>query len=328
MIDKLAVRCTPTSCLREDVSCAEEYWTDHFAGESTGATAFTKTCSTGKVINYIRGQHTPGDDLFEIALYCYDYDELVDNGTYIGAQYLGIIGNVFGSRNDGISPGWQTCGTNRVLIGFEARSDFEGNQVLKRLTGLQPICSDPIKESAYHGSMGGNLKTLKCPANFSGIGFVSAPYTNDSSYIGLLGLLCMEDSEIGMTPSNYKLVVAHGSYYLNGNIYPAMVEKYTTFKGRHGLGSSYVESKCPTGSVVTGASFATNLAGDNRFINRFNYYACRDINSGATTYMYPTVGQAGGDYAWLNCPNPSSDAVVGLNLDSGWLTDGVGLVCK
>lgn len=328
LIDEMAVRCTPTSCLREDLSCAEEYWTDHFAGESSGGTQYTKTCTTGKVINYIRGQHTANVEVNEIAMYCYDYDALIDNGSYTGGQYLGVIGNSFGSRSDGGSPGWQTCGTDRVLVGFEARSDLEDDDVLSWITGLQPICSEPIKESAYHGSMGGELKTLKCPEGSSGVGFVAAPYSNNSDYVGLLGLLCLRDSDLGLTPSNYRLTVAHGSYYHGGNVYPAMVEKYVTFENRHGLGSSYVETKCPAGSVVTGAKFATNLNGSGNFINRFLSFKCRDTSSGSVTYQYPYVGQAGGDYAQLDCPSPSSDTVVGLNIDSGWLTDGVGVVCK
>ncbi|MFP4599402.1 MAG: hypothetical protein ACLFVJ_14180 [Persicimonas sp.] len=328
MIDELAVRCTPTACLREDAACSEEYWTDHFAGESGSGTAYTRTCDAGKAINYVRGQHTAGTDLFEISLNCYDYDALVDNGTYSGGQSLGIIGNSFGSRNEGTSTGWETCGTDSFLIGFEARSDFEDDQVLKRLTGLQPICSEPIDESPYHGSMGGTLESLKCPANFSGVGFISAPYTQNSDYVGLLGLLCLRDDDIGTTPSDYKLIAAHGSYYTSGYLRPAMVEKYQYFKDEHGLGSSFVESKCPAGSVVTSARLATDLAGDGRFINRFYRFTCRDTATGSTTSVYPMVGAVGGTYATLGCPDSTADTVVGLNLDSGWLTDGVGLVCK
>ena len=323
LIDELAVRCTPTSCLRAGGSCAAEYWTDPFAGESGGGGPFTRTCAAGRAISYLRGRHSSGSQLNELHLWCNDYAPLVDSGWFSGGQDLGRVGNDFGALGYGIDVPWQSCANRGVLTGFEARSNLQGNSSLFWLTGVQPICSGSIRESAFQGSTSGGFTDLACPANHIGVGFVAAAYALDPDYVGLTGLLCMDRSELGAAPSDDRLVVAHGSYHLHPAVYPAKVERYLTFKSRHGLGSSYRERKCPAGQSVRSAEMSSG----GTFISHFGGFTCASP-AGSTTWVGVGVGTPGATSRVLSCPDPQTERAAGLRLHSGWLTDGAALMCR
>lgn len=329
-IDELAVRCTPVSCLRNPGdTCNDEYWTDAFSGEAPGGSSFSRTCASGDVVTRVGGRHTAGVTLNELKISCENYVNLVDNNTSAGVANLVAVGNVSGTLGHGTLVSQTACPSYGVLKGFEVRSNLENNDVLKYITGVQPVCSGKINETQFTGTHSGVTSQLSCPENYVAVGFGAAPYSLNSSLVGALGLLCMNKSSVAssIAPTDAQLIIAHGSYYLGGNVYPAMTEKYSTFKSRHGLATNYVENKCLNGASVISANIGAKLIG-GKYINHVWQFTCKNLSTGLIYIRTMGVGASGGTYATLQCPNPATPYFNGMTIDSGWLTDGVGFTCR
>ena len=338
VIDKLAVRCTPTTCLQENrSSCAEEYWTEHFAGEGGndsdsddgdgGGTKFSETCSNGYAITDIAG-HDDSDMLYSIRARCYEYTPLTQN-TWNYGQELGPFGNDYGNLSQGTDTGYEWC-DYEAMRGFEARSKLDGDQTLSWLTGLQPICnSKDSEESQYYGNGSTSwMGKRSCPRGMIGVGFAGAKDQSDTDDLGLVGLLCMKKSRVanGESPQDSELMIAHGDYKVNGVRYPYMTEKYSKFEQRHGLGSDLKVQKCASGEAVIKARFYRDTSDDQ--LTWLRYFECDDGGgSWNDKNLYTLDAGSGGDAAkWLQCDD-KNHAVRSLVMDDDSGTNGVALRC-
>lgn len=324
LIDKLAVECTPIPCLeRTDLACGDSYWTDHFAGDSAASstTTFTRECGAGKVLDGLRGRHDAGSLVRELTLVCHDYAPIRSSGSRVGRAELAAVGNSNGTLGLGAAYSEKACAAGSVLVGFEARSDqSSGDDTLRWITGLQPVCRDVSRLQAYHGGLGGDPHELACPEGFVAVG-TTQNTTSNGSLAGMFGMLCAEKSKvsIGKTLADGDLVIAHTSFTTNSStFYPAMVEKYTTFKARQPAGME--THRCSAGFAVDRMGYRAGA-----LVDQITSFRCRQPGTALTESYYFYTGGNGGTARSATCA--PGDFFDGMVAQSMWSLDGLAPRC-
>ena len=318
-IDSLAVRCTPRVCLRYNENCDDEHWSDHFGLSNPGGAAFTETCSSGNAITYVRGRAS-STAVNELQVYCSDYEEKVENNVLYNGEALSIVGNDWNNLNNGSPVSWQDCDYG-TFQGFEPRNNQSNGDLLKTLTGLQPICDSDDWETEFRGNINDWHSRQMCPGGYIGVGFVGMDHMLNSNYVGAFGMLCAPTvRQSGDYAGDY--LVVHGDFENNSyEKYPRMIESYSQFSSRDGHSNSLQPKLCPSGSRVEEINFRYDWAG----VTTVDSFKCHDPATSQNYLIFmPTIGSATGTSTSLDCGN---DAVVGLALTSDSRTEGLGLIC-
>lgn len=323
LIDQMAVRCTPLSCLeKRHAACttSQSYWTDHFGGETNGGTPFEKTCDVGKAITDVGARHTVNSTVHEIRPYCRDFKDSVLSQTSASAQSLGTIGNSAGARSDGTNVPWQRCPNFGYVKGFEVRSKSTGTNVMNYISGIQTVCSGEVNRSPFTGEFGGQVNNLECPKGYVAFGVSArANYAND---LGVFGLLCRPESDVvaGQYVNWSRVVVAHGSAFDQLGYYPANRKRYYTFTAQN---NNLTTRYCSNNQSLRGASFYRN-----GLFKQLRYIQCENHSPStfSTSTTWANVGTASGTAVGTYCG--VNESVTGMLLHSGWASDGVSFSCK
>lgn len=320
LIDQLAVRCRAISCFSGNPAGCDEYTTDEFGGN--GGTAFVRLCPSDKVLTGIYGKDYTNGDTRQFLGRCTSYNT-VRSGSTSSSNYLyPYVGNQLGTQAAG---SWKNgyCAPGEVMIGFDARSRDR-----RLVTGLQPVCIKANETTTYVGGSGGSQHTVACPDGYLATAVRAKAGTTSSgkTVVNALSLECTPRADIesdGYTSNSDRFVV-HGSAwdYGRAKYIPAMRE---TYYGRHEP-SGMTRRTCQTSTAMRSSALTGLNVRSGALLDQVTSAVCRDTQTGAYQSHAVSVGGTGGSLKYLRCPS-TARYVKGLTVRSGWLTDGVSLVC-
>ncbi len=322
LIDELAVRCSPVSCLQQGQACDAEYWSDAFGGEGGGGTAFEEVCAAGQSAIYMQSRDTPGASVHEMTLMCADHRAWTKDHTFApGYTIFNTVGNVGGTRSDGTRLLGDVCDDSGVLVGFEARSNLIGADTRRWLTGLQPICSGAVEDSDYLGGTEDEAVRVSCPDDMIAVGVTGAEAIYND-LVGVLGLICMPEVfvDAGWFPGSWALTVAHGGGSDALGSYPALSQDYDRYLTR--APDQVKTALCGAGQRLDHLLVYEH---DDRLDGVWTA-GCRDHDDGsAPTQAVPLeLGQTPAQQYWLGC---GGDPITGLQMHTSWFVKGLGVEC-
>lgn len=314
LVRSLGLRCRSWACFER--GCTADYETDVFGATDLG-TAFNHVCPAGQVLVGMDGRHYAGQSLREVAFKCAPYTGLRD-GSSAPASTLPAVGNNNGGSSYG-STFSKSCEDGRYLAGVQARGLFGS-----LIAGLQPICSkDLTMLGQYAGGTGGDGELFRCPPGQIAVG--TAQKASPYSRVGFFGVLCAPRAtvEAGASLSLAETVIAHGSYYDTGVVYPASVERWDQFAAYNPYYGSVNTRLCSAGNALRYLYLrAASL------IDRIDRIGCVQVSVGTGhEYFDVDVGGMGGSALISRC-DYYDEVADGLYIRSGWETDAVSLHCQ
>jgi len=260
--------------------------------------------------------------------HCFEFDADAQDGSSgapifkagnMGAQAYRMFGVLHGSSGLGLADPWSPSVYGywgNVNLGAYLPGNNEIPTFLPNYDATNT--HSPVYLSPWVGGSGGNSHYYLCPTGTEMIGVIGSTYPEGVMPVGNIGVVCANpwSSTSDRHLENMSVVVA-GSWdtgFVTGTF------PLNQYLNEHLLDASYFNEQqeftlCNPGARVTSLSVYT----DAIYLRKIQYVMC---GSDANT---ADIGTQGGTYTVTSCP--SGRKAFGLFARTGWLTDGLALVC-